>query len=403
MLDVPRQPEAATRAPATEPVVTVARSRQAVECLREAWAALPVTNIDSDIDYFLTVVRHAPRVVAPHVVHIRREGSDDLLGVARLEELPVKLRLGRHAIGRFTLRAIVFSFDGIVGTAGEADERLLLAEYLKALDAGVADVILMRNVDVAGSLRKTARAMAGRLRWGHARSVSSRWIADIPDRLETFLQVRSAKSRNTLRRQERNLHANFADRMKLSRFDRPEELQELCRDLESVAARSYQRGLGVSYTGTPLEHGLIELGLRRGWHRAWVLYIDGAPVAFWNGMAYGDTFAIGTPGFDPRYTKDSVGIYTMLRMTEDLCADPAIGRLDFGQGEAEYKSAFGRRSHDESEIMIAAPRLRAIALLLALSGVSALNDLAARAIRDTSWGRRLKAGWRRRAAEKASS
>ncbi len=383
-----------------EEKVTIATTLEEVEALRDVWKSLPVDDIDSDIDYYMTVVRHADQVIRPHVVHIRQDGGADLLAVARLENLPVPFRFGYRRLGSTTLRAIVVTFGGILGARNKYEEEVVLRHLMKDLDKGVADLILMRNVDVDSTLYATALAATGWARRAHAQPVSRRWMAVIPDSMERFLETRSAKTRGNLRRHDNQLRTEYAGRLELRHLDHPEDATELFRDMEAVAAKTYQRGLGVGFSGTPMQCALVKLGLDRGWYRTWMLYIDDRPVAFWSGFGYGGTFQIGTPGFDPDMSKLSIGRFTMLRMLEDLCADPAISELDFGHGEAEYKSSFGRAVRSESEVMLAASRPWPTLVMLAVSSLSFANNLVRRLVENSEWGRRLKAGWRRRMAGK---
>jgi CelD/BcsL family acetyltransferase involved in cellulose biosynthesis len=126
-----------------------------------------------------------------------------------------------------------------------------------------------------------------------------------------------------------------------------------------------------------------------------MLYLDGIPVAFWTGTAYAATFATGAPGFDPDFAKDAVGRFTMLRMFEDLCADPFVSAIDFGHGEADYKSAFGHCERHECAIFLTSRRLYPIALTLIMSAFSLINNQGRRFARDAKWGRWLKKRWRR--------
>lgn len=386
-------------AAASNVTVTVARTLDQVEALRAVWNSLPVTDIDSDIDYFMTVVRHATQVVSPYVVHIRRDDGADLMAVARLENLPVAFRFGYHVFGSATLRAIVVTFGGVLGAKSRNDEALVLKCLMSALDSGEASLLLMRNVDARSTLHAATAAAAGWARRTHAQPSSPRWISSIPDSLERFLETRSAKTRQTLRRHDRQLVAKYGDRLRLHVWDRPEHIGDICRTIESVAAKTYQRGLGVGFTGDPMQVALIELGLKQGWHRTWMLFLDERPIAFWTGFAYAGTFAIGTPGFDPEYTGDSVGRFTMMRMVEDLCADPEISQLDFGHGDAEYKSAFGRQAMIETDELLAARRPWPMLVVFAVSALSFANGQARRFVENSQWGRRLKTAWRQRLAK----
>ena len=385
--------------PGTHPSqVVVARTAEEVEGLREVWEAAGVSDIDSDIDYFLTVVRHAPGVVRPHVVLIQRPGQSALMAVARLERLDVPLSLGYRTIMRPQLRAIVVAFGGLIGTAGADSERLLIDELRRPLDTGEADMLLLRNADVAGTLRDVVVERVGWLRRSHARPPTRRWVAPVPESLDAFLSGRSAKTRQTLRRQDRKLVREYGEGLRLRRFESPSEMSELCRDMEAVASRTYQRGLGAAYSGSPLDLGLIELGLHRRWFRTWMLYLRDRPVAFWSGTTYAGTFATSTPGFDPDYTKDSVGRYAMFRMVEDLCADDHVRRLDFGHGDAEYKAAFGSVERIESDVFVVGRGLRPVTVNLAAATLALINGWGRRLTDETDWGRRLKRAWRSRMA-----
>jgi CelD/BcsL family acetyltransferase involved in cellulose biosynthesis len=121
-------------------------------------------------------------------------------------------------------------------------------------------------------------------------------------------------------------------------------------------------------------------------------------VSYWCGTRHSGTFAVGTPGYDPRFASDSVGRYTMMRMVEDLCADPEVHLLDFGQGEAEYKDAFARPDRREEDLWFFAPRPRAVATGTLLSGLDAVNRGGRAVVRRSEAARRLRRAERSRVA-----
>lgn len=377
-----------------QPAATVATTFEQMEQLRPVWEALAPRDIDSDIDFFSTVVANAQLVLNPTIVHMRNPGGRDLMAVSRRETLHIPFRFGYARLGKAVVRAVVVTFDGILGARSAADEAALMKELYGFLDRGEAEFILMRNVPVAGTLFREALAAAGSGLRAMASPPSVRWVADIPSTFEEFLQRRSSKSRSTIRRKARQLEDTFAN-VRVHRYCRPDELATMCAEMEQVASKSYQRRLGVGFTGTPMQIALIRHGLEMGRYRTWMLYLNGQPVAFWNGFAYRDTFFIGTPAFDPEYGKHSVGSYAMMHMMEDLCAEPAITRLDFGHGEADYKSAFGRADRLESDVYLAARRLSPVLLLTALRANTLVESWAKQAAGRLEFARRLKARWRK--------
>ncbi|MGN6549912.1 MAG: GNAT family N-acetyltransferase [Pararhizobium sp.] len=371
--------------------IAVARSVEEVEQLRPVWASLPVRDIDSDIDYYLTVVRNSDRSIGPYVIHLQGEQRRDIIVVARLENWVLPIRLGYFALRSITCRTLVLSFDGILGARTREDFELAAAALRRSLDTADADMVFMGHVPAEGKLARAVETVVPWIRRKHGHTVTRRWTTDLPETFEELLGRRSTKTRQNLRHADKQMRKRFDGRLRLRRFDRADEFEELCSDMTAVAERSYQARLGVSFSGSPMQTALLRLGVEKGWHRTWMVYIDDRPVAFWTGLGYAGSFFVGTPGFDPDYARYSIGRFTMLRMLEDLCADPTIERVDYGQGEAEYKAAFGQAEHWEKDIVIASARLRPLALLTALSLITLLENAIKRTAVRLRWHRRIKA------------
>lgn len=377
--------------------IVVADSLAAVEALRPIWATLPVRDIDADIDYFLTVVATHPHVRAPHVIHIRT-ADHDMIVVARIEEQSQPFKLGYSTLFHIRQRALVLSFDGILGARDRADEERAILALRAALTRGEADRLILPNLDITGPRFKAALTSTNWFFRGHGQRPSHRWVIDLPESLDAFLTRRSASTRKKIRREERALDKLFHGTLEMRCFSTLVELDGASRDMKAVADLSYQHGLGVGFSGAGLDLALLRLGFEKGWERVWMLYCAGRPVAFWSGTSYAGSFAVGTPGFDPAYSRHTVGRYAMFRMIADLCRDPDVSRMDFGQGEAEYKSRYGRPLRLERHLYIAAPRLFPLLVLWLQSGFNLANTLAARLVTSFGWLSRLKTHWRKRSA-----
>jgi CelD/BcsL family acetyltransferase involved in cellulose biosynthesis len=172
--------------------------------------------------------------------------------------------------------------------------------------------------------------------------------------------------------------------------------------MKVVAAQAYQRGLGVNDLEGATSSALLALAREQGWLRAWVLYLDDQPVAFWWGTVYAGTLSLGTPGYLPELAKERIGHYTLRRMIEDACADPQIGEINFGHGDAEYKERFANTATTTADVTLFAPLPRSAALrtLVALNAATAsVTDRIA----DTDLGQRAKRRLRRQAVTKAAA
>lgn len=376
-----------TRGPST---VTVARTRHEVELLRPVWDGLPVRSVDADLDYFLAVVDGDPDTIRPHVLHLSGPRGD-LLVVARLVEQAFPVRLGYRVLGRVRARALVVSFEGVLGAGEDAELGQVLAALRGELRAGEADLAVLQKIDTAGAWFRVVTGSAPRT--GHlVRPAVPLWTTDVPGSWEQLLAARTAKSRRQIRYDDNKLRRAYGDRLELRRLDQPAHRHRLPGDLREVAAESYQRDIGVSVLDSEVQSALLREAGARGWLRVWMLYVDQRPAAFWWGVLRHGTVSIGSPGFRRELARDRVGYYVLRRMLEDCCADPEVRRIDYGPGAADYKERFGTSRADVADVVLLAGRPRPVAVGALLAAQDRVVALAKRGLDRT--GR--TAGLRRR-------
>lgn len=370
--------------------VQVATTDDEVEGLRALWEKLGPGDGDADIDYFLTVVRADPAVTGPHVVVLERPDSTPLLIAARVVRRPFPLRVGGAALVRPTLRTLVVSFDGIRGATSDADVRTAVAAVLESSDC---EVVLFQRVEVDGSVADAVASLVPARR-RQLVDIAPLHRMDLPGSWEDLLARRSSKSRRQIRFDDNKLRRRHGDALRVDRLDAVESLPRLREEMEQVARASYQSGLGVSVLGDPVQSALIDLAAERGWLRVWMLSLADQPVAFWWGIAHAGILTIGTPGYDAQHSADRVGYFTLRRMLEDSCADPAIDTIDFGVGDADYKARFATRTDQVAGLVVLAPRVRPLAIGLAGRAVSAADRKARALIEASGRSDDLRRRWR---------
>jgi CelD/BcsL family acetyltransferase involved in cellulose biosynthesis len=372
---------------------TVLRSVEELEALRSTWTA---RSVDADIDYYITVIRTRSEVIRPHVVRFGGDGAEAMF-VGRLELVPLTTSIGYRKIYAPRVRALTQVHGGLIGADDPATMASVVAELRAELAAGEADVLRLPAVPVESALSNTL-AVLPFLQRGHRSSIRTRWQLRLPETYEEFLRGRSKSTREYVRRYGKRFEKAFGDEIDVAVYRRPDELDAILRDLPAVAAKTYQHGLGVAFGDSPEHLALTKLGLERGWFRAYVLSVGGAPVAFWHGTAYGGSFSTGTPGFDPAYRDHRVGIYLLLRVIEDLCGDDGVSVLDYGFGEADYKRQFGNESWLESDVLVFAPSFKAARVNLTRTAIAGSADVAKRTLDRLGVLDSVKRRWRGRLA-----
>jgi hypothetical protein len=382
--------------PSDEEQALVARSAEEVEATRYAFDALPPPYVDADLDYALAVVRTNPATIRPHVVVLERAGAPVGLAVGRIEGSAFGARLGYFSIYRPRLRVLRIFHGGIAGADDYATAHALVRALDGALRSGEADVLVVPAVRVDSALdHALAETSSPVRRQFFVESTTHRRLV-LPSTFDEWLAGRDRKSRYNLKRSGALLEKEFEGRYTVDRFEHPEDFDRIVEHLDRIAAKTYQRGLGAGFADTPERRELVRIALDRGWFRAWVLRIDDEPIAFWQGTVRDGTYFSNNTGYDPAFARFGVGTYVQMKMLEDLCADPSVGVLDFGWGDADYKARFGTESWDERDIVVFAPTIKGIRVNAIRTAVVAA-DRAARAILERAGvTARVKRAWRAR-------
>ena len=373
--------------------VTVARTIEAVEELRDTWEALLPERLTADLDYHLTVLRYGRGVIRPHVAVLERDGSPTALAVGRVEEAELTARIGYKAVLRPRVRALTIAQGGLLGIDGETAEPLFAALSGALAEDGL-HVLRLRLLEVGGPVHGLARTRPGLLVRQHLGAQVERWRARIPATFDEYLGARSSKTRSNVKRYGRRLEERYGEGVEFKVFRRPAELEELMRDTAAVHVKTYQHGMGAGLTGGELERRLRELAAERGWFRGFVLYLDGMPAAFWHGTAYRRVFYTGPTGYDPAHRDLRLGTYVLVKMVEQLCGE--VDWMDFGSGDAEYKRRFSDDSRLEEDVTVFAARPRPIAINLAQTTVRGSSQASKALLSRSGRLRAARRAWRGR-------
>ena len=354
--------------------VRVCRTAEEVEALRAHWSGF--THPDADLDVFLHVIRDRDDILAPHVVVVERDGRPAALLAARLEACELPAKFGYATVLKPRLRRITVVTGGVSAPAELAGE--LADALLAALRRREADAIELQRIEVGSPLHAAVVERAPSALRQRFAAVAPHHVMDLPGSSEELLPALSKSVRDNLKRYSRKLARDYGDRLEVRRYERPEDLERVIADLETVAATTYQRGLGAGFTASH-DGPLTRIGLEGGWFRAWILYLDGVPCAFEIGHMSGDNLIISAKGFDPEYGRLHVGKVLQLALLEDLCDDPSVAVLDFGFGDAEYKQKLATRTWEDTDVLVFGRTFRALRAAAGRTLVLSADRLARRA------------------------
>ena len=379
--------------------VSVARTPDEAERLRSAWSAVPWGRVDADLDFYLCVMASRPQIERPHAILVERDGRATAALAAWIENVPLPSRFGYTTVFAPTVRSLTATLGGVVSPVDESTAMQLMDAALDVFATRDADLIRLPGIPIESPVARALEESVARFRREILVDRRTHHKLTLPKTFDEFLASRSKSTRKHIKLNRNRFERTFGADATLKILSGPDDLTRIREDLDLVSAKTYQRALGAGFADSQEERSLLELSLTRGWFRAYVLYVAEAPVAFWMGWAYGDTFCIGATGYDPAFASHRVGNYVLSRLIEDLCSDPSIHAVDFGPGDAAYKHQYGSETWSEQEILVFAPTFRAVGINAARTAVRAGDLGAKRVLRSAGWGDRVKTLWRTRLRE----
>jgi hypothetical protein len=380
----------------------VIRDISGLEQIRGWWTAWQ-RHPNSDIDFYSTVLRTVPGIVRPHVIVVYDRGTPQGILVGRIEDTDLAFNIGYGRFFRSHARVLTLIHRGLLGNVSTSSCQVIVREIMNSLREGEADVAYFNLLRSDSPLYAVALRTPGVLSRDHFSNTQPHHCMELPTSLE---QLASQLSRKVRKNQRWNkLLRDYPNNVMIKSFRGTEDLEYIFQVAEGIAQRSYHRGLGVGFVDSPETRKLLRAQAEHGWLRCHILYVGGKPCAFWIGTLYHGTFNSDYMAYDTNYGQYSPGMFLIMRIVEVFCGPNSldrVSRIDFGQGDAEWKAHLGNQEWFEAPIYIFAPTLKGLRLNSLRMPAILVNKVGRTVLERTQLLARLKKEWRKHLAQKAS-
>lgn len=369
---------------------------QRLRPLWESWQDHPNT----DFDHYQLVLSTRAANATPYALVVRIDGAPVAMLVGRTEPQKTSVKIGYASIGLGRARALRIMTGGILGAWSDELAAAAIERLAKNLQQGAFDSIIFSNVRTSMAVYRALLAQAGWSRPSAFLAPEPHWIMHLPPKNEEMWQRISSRHRSQLRRARRKLEEDeeIAGDVDFRHFHDSESIAQFCQDAEAVASKTYHHGLGVAFKNDEFYNKRCQLFASKGQFRGYVLYLNGAPRAFWMGCMYGTIFHSQDVGYDPQMKEFQLGSLLLVHVIEELIKEKCTC-LDFGLGDAEYKQRFSDESWYDCDVTLYAPTLKNRAVILLIRAADHIRKVAQK----SSFAARVKRLWRDRAARKATS
>jgi hypothetical protein len=376
------------------------RTLSEIEEIREVWTSWQ-HHPNIDIDFYLAVNRLRPQVLRPHVVMLYRDGRPDAMLIGRIVNERFAVKLGYKKILEPQARMLKILHNGFVGNLSPANSELFVNEILGTLRRGESDLAVLTHIRADSSIHQAAMQVPGFLCRDFFPHFQLHRSTTIPATVEDFHGRLSHKVRKNSKWNK--LLRDFRGGIRIDCIREPDGLERMIRDVEEIARKTYQRGLGVGFKDSAETRELLRLDAEKGRLRAFILYLADQPCAFWVGTVYQRTFHGGYVGYDPEFGRYALGMFLMMRVIEGFCEGEGskdVAEIDFGLGDAEYKEILGTNTWQEGSLFIFAPNLRGMGLNAVRTPALLVDRLATVVLAKTRLVARIKKVWRDRVKQR---
>ncbi len=247
------------------------------------------------------------------------------MSAAALVSLP--LRVGARTVGRIHRRLHVSCVD--------LEQALASSRAVLPPLAGHADGWLIHGLPAAACAALPAGFhLVERHRY-------ARHYADLSLGFDPYLERFSAKRRSTLRRKERRLAERSGGKLDIRVYRTPTELEAFFRFARPLSARTYQeQRLNAGLPDTAGFRAAAAALAAADAVRAWLLFVENAPVAYLYAPASGRTLVYDYLGYDPAFADLSPGTVLQLHAMRALMEEGRFRWFDFTGGDGEHKRQF---------------------------------------------------------------
>ncbi len=381
--------------------VRVVRDFEGIEEIRSQWQDWQ-GHPNSDLDFCTTIMRSVPDVIRPHILVLYRGGTPRAMLVGRFENGRINVKIGYRNVMRIKTRLLTFIYRGFLGETSVENAKTLVREIRSSLRQGEADAAMLSSFALDSPLFRATTELSSFVCQDHVPRIDLHRSMLLPGDSDAVLAGLSAKVRKNLKWQAKKIIQEFGSDVRIRVFRQAAELEEMIRDVEKIAAKTYQRGIGVGFAVNPEMVERLELEAKKGWMRTFVLYLGCKPVAFWMGTLYQDIFYSAFMGYDPEYAKHSIGMFLIMKTIESFCQNSEGDRpqqIDFGFGDAQYKVVLGNREWSEACAYLFAPSIKGLGINFIRTPAMLANQMAINLLGKMNLLQKAKKIWRRQVTD----
>lgn len=374
--------------------IKILRNNNEIEEMRHVWEQLQY-HPNADINFFNNIINIRKDILRPHIIILYANDQPKVMIIGRIDKGTLNIKIGYKSIWKPKVRILSIIYGGIMGDVSSDIADRIISEIIMSLKGNEADVAFFSNIRTDSMIYSSAKRNPNLLCRDYITTANLHWKMTLPNSIDEFYKKMKAKHRYWIKRLEKILEKEYPGKVIIISYQKEIEIAKFCKDAEQISKKTYQRGLGVGFIDNDENRQRLQLSAHNNWLRAYILYIDEKPCAFWMGTLYKKTFYLDFTGYDQYYKKYEPGTILFMEMINKLCREE-VAEIDFGLGNAFYKERFGDQHWEEAFVYIYSRTLRGIVLNFVRTLSVLISAAAEKVINRLALRNKLKKIWRKK-------
>ena len=295
-------------------------------------------------DWLLCEVECRGPVVSPHVV-VARDGDGRVVGYAPFLDArhTARASFGTHQVPLYHGRALrmLGSFVVAEPQTRATVERAIASTIM--LDRRIRVIRIQETLlpnTFAAALSNGPRKFTG---------VLSNLLDQInctiqpQESLDGYLASLGSKRRNDLTRRLRNVYKKLGEEAHLRIFDAPDQVDDYCRLMNQVYARSWHAKAQPIDWELPARRELLRRFAGNAHFTGHMLMLGTRPLAYVHGYRLAGHYLLDDTGYDEEFAALGAGSALVFQAIQHLIENHPGELIDFGYGDNQYKRVLANR------------------------------------------------------------
>jgi len=311
-----------------------------IESIRDFWTKHQ-HHIYSDIDYYIFSSEHDPKFVQPFITVLYKNHIPVSMIIGRIAIRTLDWEIGPLKLGKSQTHCLEIGYHGFLGDSSSDSIKRMIEFLIQSLKKLKLNFIYFDRIDTESEIFKTVREYPHFINHDQLVLKYKNYRLQLPASFEEIYRSKSRNNKKIIRQYKNRLNNKFENQYEIKCYTDRKSVNIALADIHKVALKTYLFAMRKGFSNDEKTEQLWLYLADRHMLKAYVLYIQNVPRAYWVFYLYkGFLYSMYT-GYDPEFSYYHLGFNLLTHIITESCSDSNSRSIDFGLGSELYKQIYG--------------------------------------------------------------